>query len=135
MLNTQPPTTAPTIPSTISRNTPSPVLFTSLLPMNPAINPNTIQAKIDIICLLSTRLLVLFRLYQRQFQDSARTRGAPGSEATPAYVTLKQPCCMHLSRAVLPFCCRRPLIEMPPATVPRTTPSHPCPRSLKWLKL
>jgi hypothetical protein len=28
---------------------PSPVLFTSLLPVNPAINPNTIQAKIDII--------------------------------------------------------------------------------------
>src|SRR5579859_4429992 len=33
----------------MSRNTPSPVLLTSLLPINPAIKPNTIHAKIDII--------------------------------------------------------------------------------------
>src|SRR5579864_840147 len=103
MLKTQPPTTAPTIPSTISRNTPSPVLFTSLLPMNPAINPNTIQAKIDIICLLSTRLLVIFRLYQRQFQDSARTRGAPGFGGNPGLrdsqadlLYASEPCCFTI---------------------------------------
>src|SRR5580693_3982833 len=135
MLNTQPPTTAPTIPSTISRNTPSPVLFTNLLPMNPAINPNTIQAKIDMIHLLSTRLLVLLRLYRRQF---CKTRGGPeappGFGGHPGHVTLKQPCCMHLSRAASPFCCKRPLTEMPPATVPQTAPSHPCPRSSEWLK-
>src|SRR5579859_4679528 len=79
MLNTQPPTTAPTIPSTISRNTPSPVLFTSLLPTNPAIKPNTIQAKIDIIRLLSDWLLVV----SKQFQDSALSRGAPGFGGNP----------------------------------------------------
>src|SRR4030095_10763771 len=33
----------------MSRNTPSPVLLTSLLPINPAIKPNTIHAKIDIL--------------------------------------------------------------------------------------
>src|SRR5579859_802681 len=35
------------MPRTISSSTPSPVLFTSLLPMNPAINPKTIHARID----------------------------------------------------------------------------------------
>src|SRR5579862_1613597 len=47
VLNNQPPTTAPTIPRTMSRTTPSPVLLMILLPMNPAMRPNTIQAIID----------------------------------------------------------------------------------------
>src|SRR5271166_4314793 len=48
VLNSQPPTTAPTIPNTISKNTPSPVLFTILLATKPAISPKTIHAKNDI---------------------------------------------------------------------------------------
>jgi hypothetical protein len=47
--NRNPPTNAPTIPRTISRRTPSPDLLTSLLAMNPAINPKTSHAIIDIV--------------------------------------------------------------------------------------
>src|SRR5439155_1328928 len=39
---------------------------------------------------------------------------------------------MHLSRAALPSCCKHPLTKMPPATVPQTTPSHPCPLSFRY---
>jgi hypothetical protein len=42
-LNKYPPMTAPTTPSTMSRMRPSPVLFTILLPINPAIKPRMIQ--------------------------------------------------------------------------------------------
>src|SRR4029077_14766146 len=126
MLNSQPPTTAPTTPSTISRMTPSPVLFTSLLPMKPAIKPNTIHARIDIIYLLS---LVPFR------QSNCAKFAGPGCPyfgSTPRAgpdSTLKQPDCRHLSRAALPFCYKHPLAQTPPATVLQTAPSHPCPRS------
>jgi len=44
LLNNHPPTTAPTTPSTTSTTNPSPLRFTSLLPMKPAINPKIIQA-------------------------------------------------------------------------------------------
>src|SRR5271170_3055101 len=43
-LKMKPPTIAPTTPSAISRNIPSPDLLTILLPINPAINPRMIQA-------------------------------------------------------------------------------------------
>jgi hypothetical protein len=46
--NSQPPTTAPTMPNRISNNIPSPVLLTSLLAMNPAMRPSTIQMISDI---------------------------------------------------------------------------------------
>src|ERR1700687_2589519 len=46
-LKRYPPTMAPTIPKTMSSTNPSPVLFTILLPMNPAMSPKTIQARID----------------------------------------------------------------------------------------
>ena len=39
--------TAPTIPRTTPSATPAPDLLTSLLPMNPAISPNTIEARSD----------------------------------------------------------------------------------------
>ena len=42
-----PPTTAPTMPRTMSRKKPSPCLFTILLAMNPAISPSMIHAMID----------------------------------------------------------------------------------------
>src|SRR6202022_4323684 len=45
----QPPTTAPTTPRTMSRINPSPVLLTSLLPMKPAIRPSTTHATIDMV--------------------------------------------------------------------------------------
>src|SRR5580704_5897736 len=51
-LKRQPPTTAPTIPRTMSRSKPSPVLFTILLPIKPANRPKTTQARIDIEFLL-----------------------------------------------------------------------------------
>src|ERR1700730_10558299 len=41
-----PPMIPPTIPSTMSRKTPSPVLLISMLPIQPAIPPSTIQLKI-----------------------------------------------------------------------------------------
>src|SRR5512135_400076 len=47
-LKSHPPPTAPTMPSTISIRTPSPLLFTSLLATKPAIRPSTTQARIDI---------------------------------------------------------------------------------------
>jgi hypothetical protein len=43
----KPPTIAPTMPRTMSRKKPSPVLLTILLPMNPAIRPSMIQPMID----------------------------------------------------------------------------------------
>src|SRR6516164_466380 len=42
-----PPTTAPTIPSTILRKKPAPFLLTILAAMKPAISPSTIQAIMD----------------------------------------------------------------------------------------
>src|SRR6185312_6487514 len=45
--NSQPPTTAPTMPSTMSRRNPSPALLTILLAMNPAMSPRMIQAMKD----------------------------------------------------------------------------------------
>ena len=42
-----PPTTAPTIPRTISRKKPAPFLLTILAAMKPAISPSTIQAIMD----------------------------------------------------------------------------------------
>src|SRR6516162_158372 len=42
-----PPTTAPTIPSTILRKKPAPLLLTILAAMKPAISPSTIQAIMD----------------------------------------------------------------------------------------
>jgi hypothetical protein len=69
-------------------------------------------------------------LVSKAISSSARTRGAPTFGGnTRSDPTLKQPCCMHLCRAALPFCYKRPLTEMPPAIVPQTAPSHPCPRS------
>src|SRR5580692_1148388 len=49
VLKSQPPTTAPTTPKMMSKNIPSPDLLTSLLAINPATNPRTIQAKNDIV--------------------------------------------------------------------------------------
>src|ERR1700731_1395481 len=46
--NSQPPTTAPTMPNRISNNIPSPDLLTSLLAMNPEMSPSTIQTISDI---------------------------------------------------------------------------------------
>src|SRR5439155_23873919 len=107
---------------------PSPVLFTSLLPMNPAIKPNTIHARIDILCSPCRLPLVLLR--RRHCSKFGGPRRPPYSEATTrSDSTLRQPCYMHLSRAALPSCCKHPLTKMPLATVPQTTPSHPCPRS------
>src|SRR5579864_1053811 len=47
MLNSHPPTIAPTTPRTISSRRPSPRLLTILLPMKPAIRPSTIHARND----------------------------------------------------------------------------------------
>src|SRR5213594_311442 len=52
-LNNQPPITAPTMPRAMSRKNPSPVLLTSLLPMNPAIRPRTTHEMIDMFDLPS----------------------------------------------------------------------------------
>src|SRR5258708_37487219 len=49
MRNSQPPTKAPTTPNRMSSTMPSPLLFTSLLAMNPEIRPRTIQTKKDIV--------------------------------------------------------------------------------------
>src|ERR1700674_773725 len=46
--NRNPPTTAPTIPSTMSSRKPCPVRLTILLPIKPAISPNNIQPRTDI---------------------------------------------------------------------------------------
>src|SRR5690349_4574757 len=46
-----PPTIAPTIPSTMSRISPSPDLLTILLPIKPAISPRTSHDKIPIVIL------------------------------------------------------------------------------------
>src|SRR6185312_17061721 len=45
--NSQPPTTAPTMPSRMSRRNPSPALLTILLAMNPAMSPRMIHATKD----------------------------------------------------------------------------------------
>src|ERR1700680_3491239 len=47
--NSQPPTTAPTIPRRMSMTTPSPVRLTILLAMKPAISPRIIHTSIDMI--------------------------------------------------------------------------------------
>src|SRR5262249_38837456 len=60
----QPPTTAPTMPSTRSRTRPSPVLLTILLPRNPATMPRTIQARIDMCSSLTV-------------EDLARRKNSP----------------------------------------------------------
>src|SRR5580658_4645460 len=52
--NSQPPAKAPTTPKRMSSRMPSPLLFTILLPMNPAIKPRTIQEKYDIVSPFST---------------------------------------------------------------------------------
>src|ERR1051326_1506825 len=49
MRNIQPPAKAPTTPSRMSSRMPSPLRFTILLPMNPAIRPRTIQARNDML--------------------------------------------------------------------------------------
>src|SRR5450432_1503134 len=88
-LNSQPPTTAPTMPSTMSINIPSPVLLTSLLAMKPATNPSTIQAMNDILsspCWLYHRELL---------QDRTRLRGTgpPRNENPPSpAVAVNRPC-------------------------------------------
>src|SRR5262245_48402778 len=76
-LNSQPPTTAPTMPRTMSRIKPSPVLFTSLLPMNPAISPRTIQAMIDMTG--SPFLVYAWRPLATELRSRFRSprRGAP----------------------------------------------------------
>src|ERR1700722_2611285 len=48
-LKRNPPTTAPTTPSTMSSRGPSPDRFTILLAMNPAMRPKTIQAMIPMV--------------------------------------------------------------------------------------
>src|SRR4051794_9156889 len=49
-LNRKPPTTAPTMPRTMSSSKPWPSLLTTLLAMKPAISPSTIQPMIDMRC-------------------------------------------------------------------------------------
>jgi hypothetical protein len=49
MWNSQPPAKAPTTPNRMSMRKPSPLRFTSLLAMNPATKPRTIQARNDIV--------------------------------------------------------------------------------------
>jgi hypothetical protein len=51
--------------------------------MNPAINPNTIQAKIDMIHLLGTWLFVLHQLVEGNFKTPRGPEVPPVSEATP----------------------------------------------------
>src|ERR1700722_9774099 len=81
------------------------------------------------------RQRLLLRLCRAQFQARRGPEAPPGGGNTRSdHPTLKQPCWMHLCRAALPFCYKRPLTEMPRAIVPQTAPSHPCPRSSEWRK-
>src|SRR5664279_1934106 len=65
-LKRKPPASAPTIPRTMSRMIPSPVLFTILLAMKPEIRPSTIHASIDIFCCLLVGLVTSFKQDTRQ---------------------------------------------------------------------